>query len=295
VQHVDWSSVTQGMVVEGRVTAVNKGGLSVEVNGIRGFMPISQIDLYRVEQPEQYVNQRLRCVVTEVKPEEKNLVVSRRYLLEKERDEQKEKFWATLDVGQVRKGVVRSIREFGAFVDLGGADGMIPVSELSWERVKHPQDVLKEGQTVEVKVMRLDREARKIGLSMKQLLVSPWDTLEQRIAIGSTIKGKVTRLAEFGAFVEVEPGIEGLVHISELANYRVRKASAVVQVDQEVDARVLSIDKENRRMSLSIKAASMKSEAEPEPETETAPAEKPKGRTYPLRGGVGQDWRLPEE
>jgi len=295
VQHVDWSSVAVGQVVEGRVTATNKGGLSVEVNGIRGFMPISQIDLYRVEQPEQFVNQRLRCVVTEVKPEEKNLVVSRRYLLEKDRDEQREKLWAGLEVGQIRKGIVRSIREFGAFVDLGGADGLIPVSELSWERVKQPQDVVKEGQSVEVKVVRLDRDARKIGLSLKQLQTSPWDTLEQRVAVGATIKGKVTRLAEFGAFVEIEPGIEGLVHISELAPHRVRKASAVVQVGQEVDAKVLSIDRENRRMSLSIKAASAKPEQGAEVESaDEAPETKPRARTFPLRGGVGQDWRLPE-
>ncbi len=192
--------------------------------------------------------------------------------------------------------MVRSIREFGAFVDLGGADGLIPVSELSWERVNHPQDVVKEGQTVEVKVIRLDRDTRKIGLSLKQMQVSPWDTLEQRVSVGSTIKGKVTRLAEFGAFMEVEPGIEGLIHISELAPFRVRKASAVVQVGQEVDAKVLSIDKENRRMSLSIKAASAKPEAEPEPEEAGAAAPaKPRPRNIQLRGGVGQDWRLPEE
>ncbi|MFL5340186.1 MAG: 30S ribosomal protein S1 [Gemmataceae bacterium] len=296
VQHVDWSSVAVGQVVEARVTETNKGGLAVEVNGIRGFMPFSQLDLYRVEQPEQFVNQRLRCVVTEVDPEERNLVVSRRHLLEKDRDEQKEKFWATLDVGQVRKGIVRSIREFGAFVDLGGADGLIPVSELSWERVNQPQDIVKEGQTVEVKVIRLDRDTRKIGLSLKQMQVSPWETLEQRVSVGSTIKGKVTRLAEFGAFVEVEPGIEGLVHISELAPFRVRKASAVVQVGQEVDAKVLSIDKENRRMSLSVKAASAKAEVEPEPEEAGAATPvKPRPRNIHLRGGVGQDWRLPEE
>src|SRR5207244_12093259 len=139
--HADWSSVAAGMLVEARITATNKGGLEVDVNGIRGFMPISQIDLYRVEDTEQYVNQRLRCLVTEVNPEERNLVVSRRALLEKEREEAREKLWAELAEGQVREGVVRSVRDFGAFVDLGGVDGLLHVSEMSWSRVQTPAEL----------------------------------------------------------------------------------------------------------------------------------------------------------
>jgi small subunit ribosomal protein S1 len=290
VQVVDWSSVAPGLIVEARVTATNKGGLSVEVNGIRGFMPISQIDLYRVEQPEQFVNQRLRCVVTEVKPEEKNLVVSRRALLEREREEQREKFWAELQEGQVRTGVVRSIQKFGVFVDLGGADGLIPMSELSWSRVENAADVVKEGQSVQVKVMRVDRPAKRIGLSLKQMLASPWDTLETRILPGSTIKGKVTRIMEFGAFMEVEPGVEGLIHISEVASQRVRRVRDFLTEGQEVTVKVLSIDKENRRISLSIKAAVEQVEA-PEEEAAEEPfvEQKPRQRNYQLRGGVGGD------
>jgi small subunit ribosomal protein S1 len=293
VQYVDWSSVAVGMIVEARVTGTNKGGLSVEVNGIRGFLPISQIDLYRVEQPEQFVNQRLRCQVSEVNPQEKNLVVSRRALLERERDEQRERFWSGIEAGQVRDGIVRSIREFGAFVDLGGADGLIPVSELSWTRIENPSEVVKEGQAVKVKVMKLDREARRISLSLKQLAASPWDNIDQRVIPGSVVTGKVTRTAEFGAFVELEPGIEGLVHISELAPQRVRKATAVVQVGQAVAVKVLNVDKENRRISLSVKAAAAVVEPEPEEAEGEAPEAKPRPRTTPLRGGVGSEIVIP--
>ena len=150
------------MIVEARVTETNKGGLEVDVNGIRGFMPISQIDLYRVEDVEQYVNQKLLCMVTEVDPEERNLVVSRRALLEKEREENSEKLWAELAEGQVREGIVRSVKEFGAFVDLGGVDGLMHVSEMSWTRVQDATKVVQPGQSVKVVVLRIDREKMKL-------------------------------------------------------------------------------------------------------------------------------------
>ena len=294
VQTVDWSSVEVGQVVEARVTETNKGGLAVDVNGIRGFMPISQIDLYRVEQPEQFVNQKLRCIITEVNPAERNLVVSRRAMMERERDEQKEKFWGGLEVGQTRTGMIRSILPFGAFVNLGAADGLIPVSELSWTHVKDPSEVVKEGQTVEVKVIKLDRENKKIALSLKQLQASPWDTIEQRFYPGLVFETKITRLADFGAFVEVEPGIEGLVHISEIALQRIRKPGAVVQPGQTVKVKVLSIDKENRRISLSIKQAfSQPEEPAPEPAEQATEPEKPRRRNPNLRGGVGSGFVIP--
>jgi small subunit ribosomal protein S1 len=289
VVEADWSSVADGMVVEARVTESNKGGLAVDVNGIRGFMPASQIDLFRVDDLEQFINQRLRCVVTEVDREERNLVVSRRALLEKERDEGREKLWTELDEGQVREGVVRSIKPFGAFVDLGGADGLLPIGEMSWTRIKDPSEVVSQGQRVRVQILRLDREARKITLGLKQLTTSPWDEAALNYPPGSTVKGKVTRTAEFGAFVEIEPGLEGLVHVSELAPQRIRKVTDVVQVDQEVNVRVLSLDAEARRMSLSIKQALRAAEPEPAEgeEEDEAPAPPPRPRTTPLRGGVG--------
>jgi small subunit ribosomal protein S1 len=294
VIEADWDSVAEGMLVEGRVTGTNKGGLTVDVNGIRGFMPVSQIDLYRVEDLEQYVNQRLRCMVTEVDRTERNLLVSRRALLEKERAETKEKLWAAIDEGQVLEGTVRSIKPFGAFVDLGGADGLLPIGEMSWQRVRDPSDVVKEGQKVRVAVIRLDREARKITLGLRQLTTSPWDEAPMNYPPGTVAKGKVTRIADFGAFVEIEPGVEGLVHVSELSPSRVRRVADVVKEGDEVNVKVLNIDSAARRMSLSIKAALKAPEPEEEEDEEIEPQPERK-RTTPLRGGVGsKEFKFPE-
>jgi small subunit ribosomal protein S1 len=289
----DWSSVAAGMTVEGRVTATNKGGLSLEVNGIRAFMPISQIDLYRVENAEQFVNQRLLCLVTEVNPEERNLVLSRRALLEKEREENREKLWQELAEGQVREGVVRSIRDFGAFVDLGGADGLLHISEVSWSRVQDLNTVLQPGQTVKVQVLKVDRERRKVSLGLKQLTQSPWETVAVNYPLNAVVKGKVTRLTDFGAFVELEPGVEGLIHVSELAPQRVWRVADVVQPEQEVQVMVLRVDPEQRRISLSLKAALPKEpEAPPAEEVEEElPVKTPRPRATPLRGGIG-DYEL---
>ncbi len=288
-QHVDWASVAVGLIVEGRVTGTNKGGLSVEVNGIRGFMPISQIDLYRVENAEQFVNQRLRCLVTDVSPEERNLVVSRRALLEKEREENREKLWQALAEGQIREGVVRSVRDFGAFVDLGGVDGLLHISEMSWTRVQDANAVVQTGQTVKVVVLKIDREKRKVSLGLKQLTASPWDTVDQNYHASSVVKGKVTRLTEFGAFVELEPGVEGLIHISELAPQRVRKVGEIVQPGQEVNVMVLSVDRNQRRISLSLKAAQPKEEDTAAEQDEEVIQKPIRPRATPLRGGIGGD------
>jgi small subunit ribosomal protein S1 len=287
----DWGSVAVGMTVEARVIAVNKGGLSVDVNGIRGFMPISQIDLYRVENAEQYVNQRLLCRVVEVNPEERNLVVSRRDLLEKEREDQREKFWQEVAEGQVRTGIVRSVKDFGAFVDLGGADGLLHVGEMSWSRVGNAADVVQLGQSVKVIVLKVDRERRKLSLGMKQLAPSPWDHVAENYPAGKVVNGKVTRLAEFGAFVELEPAIEGLIHISELSPQRVRRVKDVVQEGQEVQVMILNTDLAQKRISLSLKAAQAKEAPPPEEEEETEdemPVRPQKPRTTPLRGGIGE-------
>jgi small subunit ribosomal protein S1 len=287
----NWESVAEGQIVEARVTETNKGGLAVVFNNIRGFMPISQIELFRVENLEPYVNQRLLCLVTEVDPVERNLVVSRRALLEKEREENREKLWTTLAEGQIHQGVVRSVKDFGAFVDIGGVDGLLHVSELSWERVPDATKVLQPGQSVKVVVLKIDREKRKLSLGAKQLTESPWDNAPTKYIIGSTVTGKVSRTTDFGAFVELEPAIEGLIHISELAPQRVRRVTDIVKVGQEVQVVVLNVDVASRRISLSLKAALPK---EPEPAEEEAeeeeaplPVKPSKPRTTPLRGGIG--------
>ncbi len=294
----DWSTIAAGMTVEARVTGTNKGGLEVDVNGIRGFMPISQIELFRVENTEGYVGQRLLCVVNEVSKEDRNLVVSRRDLLEREREEAREKLWQTLEEGQIKDGVVRSVRPFGAFVDIGGADGLLHVSEMSWTRVKNPEDILQPGQSVRVAVLKVDRENRKISLGLKQLTRSPWDDIDSKYHHSYVYKGKVTKLMDFGAFVELEAGVEGLVHISELSPQRVRAVSDVVKEGQEVEVMILRIDAAQRKMSLSLKAALLEKENQvegAEDEAEGEEEEKPRPRrTTPLRGGVG-DKEIPRE
>lgn len=289
--HADWSNVAAGMTVEARVTATNKGGLSVDVNGIRGFMPVSQIDLYRVENTEQFVNQKLKCLITEADPQKRNLVVSRRALLEKERDESRAKVWAELAEGQVRAGIVRSVREFGAFVDLGGVDALLHVSEMSWSRVQDPNQVVQPGQTVQVIVLKIDRERKKVGVGLKQLQASPWDQAAQKYTAHSVVTGRVTRLTDFGAFVELEPGVEGLVHISELSPQRVRRPADVVQAGQEIQVAVLRVDPTQRKISLSLKAAQNKEAGSAE---EMSPAEEParrpqRARPRQLRGGIGDE------
>jgi small subunit ribosomal protein S1 len=290
----DWSTVQIGQVVEVRVTDVNKGGLSVEVNGIRGFLPISQIDLYRVEQPEQFVNQRLLCMVAEVHPEEKNLVVSRRALLEREREEKSVQLWAEVKEGQIRKGTVRSVKPFGAFVDIGGIDGLVPVGEMDWKRVEDPATIVQVGQAVEVAVLRVDREARKLTLSLRQLMTSPWEQVSANYPPRFLAKGTVTRTEPFGAFVELEPGIEGLIHVSELAPQRVFNVRNVVKPGQEVEVMILGVDPEKKRISLSLKQAQQAKAPPPPPkaeepveEEEETPPPKPRKHNIPLRGGIG--------
>lgn len=294
----DWSSVAFGMIVEAKVTGTNKNktGLTVEVNGVKGFLPASQLDLFRVENIEQFVNQRIKCMVTEVNPIERNLIVSRRAMLERERQQKAEQFWATIAEGQVKKGIVRSVKPFGVFVDLGGADGLIPVSELSWQRVNDPGELFKIGDSVEVLVNRIDFEARKIALSLKALTKSPWDEFSQRVKAGARATGKVTRVADFGAFVELEPGVEGLIHVSELSTQRVRRVRDIVSEGQTVEVEVLSVDVPNRRMSLSLKsimkakedADQAAEEAEQEADRKAAEEMMASRPVNPnLRGGIG--------
>jgi small subunit ribosomal protein S1 len=287
----DWSDLEEGMIVEARVTGHNTGGLECEVNHIRGFIPISQISLFRVEHPEDFVGQKFPCLVTEANPERRNLVLSRRAVLEREREESRKKLLDSLEPGQVREGVVRKLMDFGAFVDLGGVDGLVHISQLSWGRVNHPSEVLAEGQTIQVKIQSVEKETGRISLTYRDMQASPWADVEKKYPQNTAVRGKVVKLMEFGAFVELEPGVEGLVHISELAPKRVWRVSDVVKEGDEVDVKVLSVDPAARRISLSMKALA----ASPEPVKEEEPAEQPaapaKPRVQfkgPLKGGLGR-------
>jgi len=287
VVEADWSKLAPGVIVEARVTAVSKGGLVADVQGIRAFIPLSQIDLYRVEDPQTYINQRLRCQVLEAVPAQNNLVLSRRAVLEKERAEQQAKLWSELAEGQVREGTVRALREFGAFVDLGGIEGLLPLSEMAWTRTEKPDALVQVGQKLHVMILKVDRERRRLTLGLKQLTASPWERVEARYPPNGIVTGRVTRLVDFGAFVELEPGLEGLIHISELAHQRVRRPADVVRVGQEVQVRILRVDPAQRRIALSLKSARQEPDRvpaeEPAPEKER---KKRRGPERPLKGGL---------
>ena len=293
----DWSALSVGQVVECMVEKTNKGGLSVMVSQIRGFMPAGQVDLHFIGDLEPFVGQKLTAKIIDLNPKKRNLVLSRKAILQEERAEVEKQIWETLAVGEQRKGIVKSIMDYGAFVDIGGIDGLVHVRELSWTRVNHPSDVLSQGQEVDVKVLSIDPEKKKISLGMKQLLANPWDYAEEKYPQSSMVSGIVKKTTDFGAFVEVEPGLEGLIHISELDYKRVNHVTEVVSVGQTVEAKVIEVNKNKRRMSLSIKANKPKPQLSPEQvakrEKEAAEIKKIREdaakRRETLKGGKGTD------
>jgi len=289
-----WSDVAEGSLVEARVTGANTGGLECEVSGTRAFIPASQVALYRIENFGDFVGQKLVCVVTESNERRGNLVLSRRAVLEREKEESKKALLAELEPGQMREGVVRKIQDFGAFVDLGGIDGLIHISQMSWERIKHPSEVLAEGQKVRVRIEKIDHETGKIGLSLKNPEEHPWTGIEQKFPVGATVRGPVSRIAQFGAFVKLAPGVEGLIHISELAHHKVYRVENVVKEGEEVECKVLSVDAEAQRIGLSLKATIAKAVKESDKPKDEAEVEEPPRelavpkRKGPLKGGAGK-------
>lgn len=290
----NWDEVTEGQIIEVTVTGSNKGGLECQVAGIRGFIPMGQVSIYRVENPEELVGQRLACVVTEASRERRNLVLSHRAVMERERNEQRDKLLAELAPGQLREGVVRSLKDFGAFVDLGGVDGLVHISQLSWDRVNHPSEVLEVGQKVKVRIEKFDKETGKVSLSYREVGSNPWQNVAAKYPVGARATGNVSRLMDFGAFVKLEPGVEGLIHVSELAHGRVFRVSDVLSEGQEVEVKILSVDPEKQRIGLSLKALM----APPEKPGQQKPAEEdlplpadapkpPKKKAANLKGGIG--------
>jgi predicted RNA-binding protein with RPS1 domain len=286
----NWEELTVGQIVDCMVTKTNKGGLEVTIGALRAFLPASQVDLGFSPVLETYVGKKLTVQITEVNPTKRNLVVSRRVILIEERKEAAVTFWQQVEVGQQYTGTVKTIKDYGAFVDLGGADGFLHIGEMSWTRVKHPSEVLQEGAAADVVVLSLDREKQKIGLGMRQLAHNPWAGVEDRYPQGKSVSGRITRVSDFGAFVELETGVEGLIHISELDHQRVRKVSDVVNVGQEVEMQVLEVLPDRQRISLSLKA--LKQKPEKPKDEDMAPSQ---GQQYerkrkePLRGGTSRD------
>jgi predicted RNA-binding protein with RPS1 domain len=287
----DWSQLEVGMIVEARCTGTNKGGLECEVAGLRGFMPAGLVSPWRIENLEEMVGQTLESLVTELVPRAHRLVLSRRAVIEKQAADARAEMLETLEAGETVEGIVRSVRDFGAFIDIGhGVEGLVHVSQLSWERITDPNEILKPGQAVKAVVKKVDRETGKIGLSIRDLVESPWSRADAKYPMGSTVRGTVSRIADFGAFVKLEPGIEGLIHVSELATRRIRSVGDVVSEGETIECRVLSVDPAEQRLSLSLKALSKAATADDQASEEDAapPAETPrKKRTGPLKGGVG--------
>ena len=241
-----------GESVKGIVIEVVKGGLIVDI-GLRGFLPASLVELRRVRDLQQYIGQEVECRIIELDKNRNNVVLSRRAFLEATHSEQRKEFLEALKPGERRKGTVSSIVNFGAFVDLGGVDGLIHVSELSWHHVEHPSEVVQVGSEVEVEVLSVEMDRDRVSLSLKKTQEDPWKLFASDHSLGEEVKGKITKLVPFGAFVEVAPGIEGLIHISELAEGHIELPEQVVSLAQELEVRIIDIDLDRRRISLSLK------------------------------------------
>ena len=246
------AAAESGEPVEGGVIEVVKGGLILDL-GVRGFLPASLVDIRRVHNLDEFMGQTLECKVIELNRSRNNVVLSRRAVLEEERKEVREQILDRLQPGQVVEGKISNIVDFGAFVDLDGIDGLIHISELSWSHVNHPSEVVAIGDTVRIKVLDIDRDRQRISLGLKQTQEDPWQRVVSTHRSGDVLEGTVTKVVAFGAFVEILPGVEGLVHISELADHHVENPSEVVEPGAKLNVKILEIDEERRRLSLSIK------------------------------------------
>ncbi len=263
----DWTEAERlmesGEIIDGEVTGYNKGGLIIPFGRLRGFVPASQVmglvqrtdSGDRSDRLEQMMGRTLKMKVVEVNQKRRRLILSERAAMKEWRAENKTRLLDELEPGNVRKGVVTNLMNFGAFVDLGGADGLVHVSELSWQRVKHPKDVLQVGQEVEVYVLSVDKDEERIALSLKRLQMDPWNEVASKYTVGEIVEGEITNLTDFGAFARIEDGIEGLIHISELADEKITHPREIVHRGQRLPLRVISIDTERQRIGLSLKRA----------------------------------------
>lgn len=256
-QKKNWEEIVEnceeGSVIQGRVRSKVKGGLIVSI-GVDSFMPASQIDVQPPKNLDQYVGQTYDFKVIKINPERKNIVVSRRELIEEQRMEKRRKLLEDVKPGDTRRGQVKNITDYGAFVDLDGLDGLLHITDMSWGRIQHPSEMVKQGEELEVMIIEVDRERERVSLGLKQLHDNPWERIEEKFPIGSTVNGKVVNLVPYGAFVELEDGVEGLVHVTELSwTKRISKPGEVLRVGQELQAVVLGIQKEEQKISLGIR------------------------------------------
>lgn len=264
-------------IIEAEVNRVVKGGVTVNL-GVRGFVPASQLDTRFVSDLTEFEGNTYEFKIIEIDPENRQLILSRRVLIEEEEKGKREEALSNLEEGSVVTGTVVRLTDFGAFVDLGGIDGLVHISEIAHEHIAHPEDKLTVGEVIEVKVLSVDVDAERVSLSVKDLLKGPWDTADEDFPVGSVVTGTVKRILDFGAFVELKPGVEGLVHISEMAHKHVETPNEVVSEGEEIQVKILNVDQDQQRVSLSIKAL----EEAPEGTPESAPAsDKPKQARKP--------------
>lgn len=243
----------EGGTIEGKVKAVVKGGLLVNI-GVEAFLPSSQVDITAPRNLSSYVGNTYRFKVVKISQERQNIVLSRRELIEQERNERRAKLLAEMMPGDIRKGTVKNITDFGAFIDLNGLDGLLHITDMSWGRISHPSEMLKVGQEIDVVVLEINREKERVSLGLKQKTPNPWDSIEQKYPVGAHVKGRVVNLVPYGAFVELEPGVEGLVHVTELSwTKRIAKPSDVLKQGEEIEAVVLGINREEQKISLGVR------------------------------------------
>src|SRR5579859_8191192 len=243
----------EGGTIAGKVKAIVKGGLLVNI-GVEAFLPASQIDVTTPKNLAQYVGNTYDFKVVKINQERQNIVLSRRELIEQERLERRQKLLSEMTPGDIRKGTVKNITDFGAFIDLNGIDGLLHITDMSWGRIGHPSELLKVGQELDVVVLDVNKEKERVSLGLKQKMSNPWDNIETKFSVGSKVKGKVVSLVPYGAFVQIEPGVEGLIHVTELSwTKRVAKPSDVLKQDQEIEAIVLGINREEQKISLGVR------------------------------------------
>ncbi len=247
-------SYTDGEIITGYIKARTKGGMIVDVFGIEAFLPGSQIDVNPIRDYDAFVDKTMEFKVVKINPEFKNVVVSHKALIEAELEEQKKQIIANLEKGQVLEGIVKNITSYGVFVDLGGVDGLIHITDLSWGRINHPEEVVKLDEKIQVVILDFNNEKKRIALGMKQLQPHPWDSLDPNLKVGDKVKGKVVVLADYGAFIEIAPGVEGLIHVSEMSwSQHLRTAQEFLKIGDEVEVVILTLDREERKMSLGMK------------------------------------------
>ena len=253
-----WEKITseygEGSIIKGLMKHRVKGGIIIDLNGVEAFLPGSQIDIGPVKNMDEFIGKEYDLKILKINQDRKNIVVSRRELLEESRKDRRSALLKEMEVGQIRKGIVKNITDFGAFIDLGGVDGLLHITDMSWGRISHPSEMLELGQEIEVMILDIDFEKERVSLGLKQKSKNPWDEVESKYAVGNIVKGRIVNIMPYGAFVEIEQGVEGLIHVSEMSwTKRVTKAGDVDSVGEEVEAVVLDIDKEGKKISLGLR------------------------------------------